>query len=367
MLKFIEKCRQSMSLCYQSSNDIDHVLGYVVFKTLFFFYFYFKQYFPSTVDKVAKELVAAGRLTDFKKAKDDIFKWYTFYHYAPWEYAAYHFETKSKEERLKFYSDINRMKFGSIVNNITDWNKLDNKLKAYELYKDAFRRDVLSIKDESDFPAFEKFCENKPAFFAKPLSGSLGRNSDLIKLDPEKDLRVIFDDLLKIGPYILEDPIRQCPELASLNPDSVNTVRIATLLSKDCKNVDILFSYVRCGRKGITVDNSGAGGYLASIDPETGTVITDGCAKDGTFEQIHPDTGVTFKGFTVPRYEEAKALVADLAKRLPSIRYVGWDLSVTEDAVVLVEANSFAQMSGCQFSTGIGKAEYFENFLRAKK
>ena len=366
MLEFIEKCRQSFSRCYQSAGEVDHIIGYIVFEVLFFFYYYVKHYFPSTAATVARELVSAGRVEDFEKTQKDIWEWCTFYRYAPWEYSAYRFETKSKEERLKFYSDIERMKFGSIVNNITDWDKLNNKLKTYDLYKDAFRRDMICIRGEWDFSAFEKFCEGKNSFFAKPLVGSLGRNSGLIEIEG-KDLHTIFDDLLKIGSYVLEDPIKQCPEMASLNPDSVNTVRIATLLSRDGKDVDILFSYVRCGRKGISVDNSGAGGYLASVDPETGTVFTDGCAKDGTFVKTHPDTGVAFKGFAVPRYEEAKQLVTELAKRLPSVRYVGWDLSVTSEAVVLVEANSFAQMSGCQFSTGIGKADYFESFLRPKK
>lgn len=364
MLDFIESCRHSIGICYQSANKFDAVLGDVIFRFLCFCYFYVRHYFPSAAAKVAQELVDSGRSNNFEETKKDILKWYTFYRYEPWEYAAYRFDEKSKEERLSFYSDLDRLRFGSVVNNIIDCKKLDDKFYAYAIYKDAFKRDMIVIKTQSDFPAFEKFCEDKPSFFAKPQGGSYGENSGLIKIEG-KDLKTIFDDLLKIGPYVLEDPIEQCPEMASFNPDSVNTVRLATLLTGD--KVDILFSYVRCGRKGITVDNSGSGGYLAAVDPNTGTVITDGCAKDGTFEAIHPDTNVTFKGFTVPRYKEAIELVTNLAKRLPSVRYIGWDLAVTNEAVVLVEANSFAMMSGSQFSTGIGKSEYFESFLHPKK
>lgn len=361
MLKLIENCRHAIGLCYQSKSGFDSFLGQIVFHVLCFCYFYVRHYTPSAAEVVAKELVAAGRAKNLKDAKKDILKWYTCYRYEPWEYAAYRFDEKSKEERLTFYSDLDRLRFGSVVNNIIDCKKLDDKFTAYQIYKDAFRRDMILIKNQEDFPAFEKFCQGKTAFFAKPQGGSYGENSGLIRIDTGESLKDIFNRLLKISSYVLEDPIQQCPEMASFNPDSVNTVRLATLLTGD--KVDILFSYVRCGRKGITVDNSGSGGYLAAVDSKTGQVITDGCAKDGTFVSIHPDTNVTFKGFTVPRYEEAKALVADLAKRLPSVRYIGWDLAVTNEAVVLVEANSFAMMSGSQFSTNEGKAKYFESFL----
>lgn len=363
-IKFIESCRYQIGLWYQSKNGFYSFLGKCIFHMLCFFYFYVRHYTPSLAENVAKSLVASGRVNDFEATKKDILKWCTFYRYEPWEYAAYHFENKTKAERLTFYSDLDRLRFGSVVNNIVDCRKLNNKLQAYNIYKDAFKRELICIRREADFPAFQKYCESKDAFFAKPLAGSYGENSGLIKIDEQTDLKKTFDDLIKIGPYVLEDPIKQCPEMASLNPDSVNTLRLTTLLTGD--KIDILFSHIRCGRKGITVDNSGAGGFLASVDPETGMVFTDGYAKGGSFVEIHPDTGITFKGFQVPRFEEAKSLVADLAKRLPSVRYVGWDLAITDGGVVVVEANSFAMMSGCQFSTHTGKKDYFENFINRK-
>lgn len=364
-IQFIENCRYNIGLCYQSKNEFDSFIGKVIFHILCFCYFYVRHYTPSSAEKVAKALVASGRTNNFEATKTDILKWYTFYRYEPWEYAAYRFECKSKEERLTFYSDLDRLRFGSVVNNIVDCRKLDDKFETYAIYKDAFRREMILIKGESDFPAFKEFCENRSSFFVKPQVGSYGINSGLVKLEQKTDLKSLLNDLLKIGPFVLEEAIQQCSEMASFNPDSVNTVRLTTLLTGD--RVDILFSYVRCGRKGTTVDNSGSGGFLALVDHNTGIIVTDGCSKHGVIVQSHPDSGAVFKGFKVPRYDEAISLVTDLAKRLPSVRYIGWDLAITNEAVVLVEANSFPMMSGCQFSTGIGKADYFESFLRPKK
>lgn len=362
MIKFIESCRETVSRCYQSQSDFDRVIGKVIFHVLCFCYFFVKNYAPSKANEVAERLLELGRVKDLEQAKKDILNWYTCYRYEPWEYAAYSFEEKTKEERLKFYSDNDRIRFGSIVNNIIDCKILDNKAKTYELYKDAFKRDVILINGEQDFPKFEAFCQGRTIFFGKPITGSYGVKA--IKLTPETDLKELFAELLKTKLRLFEEPIQQCQEMSSLNPESVNTVRLATLLTGD--KIDILFSYVRCGRKGFSVDNSGVGGFLASVDPETGIVFTDGVSKDGNAFPTHPDSGVTFKGFKVPRYEEAKELVANLAKRLPTVRYVGWDLAVTDQGVVVVEANSFAMMSGCQFSTNTGKKEYFESFLQNK-
>lgn len=362
MIEFIENCRQAVSRCYQSSSDFDRVIGKIIFHVLCFCYFFVKNYAPSKAKEVAERLHELGRVNKINDAQNDILAWYTFYRYEPWEYAAYRFEEKTKEERLSFYSDNDRIRFGSIVNNIIDCKILDNKAKTYELYKDAFKREVILIDGEQDFPKFEAFCQGRTIFFGKPITGSYGVKA--IKLTPETDIKELFAELLKTKLRLFEEPIKQCQEMSSLNPESVNTVRLATLLTGD--KIDILFSYVRCGRKGFSVDNSGVGGFLASVDPETGIVFTDGVSKDGNAFPTHPDSGVAFKGFKVPRYEEAKALVAGLAKRLPSVRYVGWDLAVTDQGVVVVEANSFAMMSGCQFSTNTGKKEYFESFLQNK-
>ena len=362
MIEFIESCRRAVSRCYQSSSDFDRVIGKVIFHVLCFCYFFVKNYAPSKAKEVAERLHELGRVNKIDEAKNDILTWYTFYRYEPWEYAAYRFEEKTKEERLSFYSDNDRIRFGSIVNNIIDCKILDNKAKTYELYKDAFKREVILIDGEQDFSKFEAFCQGKTIFFGKPITGSYGVKA--IKLTPETDIKELFTQLLQTKLRVFEEPIQQCQEMSSLNPESVNTVRLATLLTGD--KIDILFSYVRCGRKGFSVDNSGVGGFLASVDPDTGIVFTDGVAKDGTIVPIHPDSQIPFKGFKVPKYEEAKSLVAELAKRLPSVRYVGWDLAVTDQGVVVVEANSFAMMSGCQFSTNTGKKEYFESFLQNK-
>ena len=97
-IQFIESCRYHIGLCYQSKNDFDSVLGKCIFHILCFCYFYVRHYTPSLAESVAKSLVASGRVNDFEATKKDILKWCTFYRYEPWEYAAYHFENKSRKK-----------------------------------------------------------------------------------------------------------------------------------------------------------------------------------------------------------------------------------------------------------------------------
>ena len=48
-------------------------------------------------------------------------------------------------------------------------------------------------------------------------------------------------------------------------------------------------------------------------------------------------------GAQLPDWQQAVALVKALADRIPSMKYIGWDLAHTEDGWVVVEANGSGQ------------------------
>ena len=59
-----------------------------------------------------------------------------------------------------------------------------------------------------------------------------------------------------------------------------------------------------------------------------------------------------FENFQIPRYEEVKSLAIKATDKLPGLRYVGWDIAITEDKVILVEGNG---MPGIQISEGLSE------------
>ena len=44
-------------------------------------------------------------------------------------------------------------------------------------------------------------------------------------------------------------------------------------------------------------------------------------------------------GFQIPRWDEAKDFVRKAAQVVPSIRIIGWDVALSQDGWVLIEAN----------------------------
>ena len=83
----------------------------------------------------------------------------------------------------------------------------------------------------------------------------------------------MYTHLQFIHAGIIEEVIRQHPEISAIYPHSVNTYRIVTVLRDGTAHV--AYSFIRIGNGGQFVDNINAGGMAAPIDPETGVCISN--------------------------------------------------------------------------------------------
>ena len=105
-------------------------------------------------------------------------------------------------------------------------------------------------------------------------------------------------------------------------------------------------------------------GNMPRIDPETGLIFTDGADKKGHTFACHPDSGVRFKGFQIPHWEEVLSMVKQAAMMVPGNHYCGWDLAYTADrGWCMVEANCTAQMGGMQLVTKTGRKAELEALI----
>lgn len=82
------------------------------------------------------------------------------------------------------------------------------------------------------------------------------------------------------------------------------------------------------------------GGLAAGVDLKTGELITDAVDEEGNVFSRHPGTGETIKGFKIPFFAEALALVADAYEKKKFEGYLGWDIAVTEEGPAVVEVNT---------------------------
>ena len=138
-------------------------------------------------------------------------------------------------------------------------------------------------------------------------------------------------------PLLLEELIRQHPEMRALNPDSVNTIRVTTAHYKG--RTALIGGALRCGGAGAIVDNFSSGGVAYPLDMETGVVTAPGRDHDGLAYDHHPTTGATVPGFHVPFWDEIVQSVRTAAEMVPRVGYIGWDIAVTDNGPEFVEGN----------------------------
>lgn len=254
------------------------------------------------------------------------------------DYFNYEFYNKTWKERSKYAVVHTQDHFYQLVN--------DPKYKKAFTVKPNFLREFAeyagrdwvypSADDEANWAAYNAFLDRHDIFMAKPIDGLGGGGIYKTCLAEIGDRRAFFEKLIRER-YYLEEVIRQCPELASLNPSSVNTIRVMT------HNIDdhptIFFCSVRVGNGNTVVDNFHSGGMSAVVDPETGIVTGPALDKSMRRFDVHPTTGVVFKGFQIPCWEEAKQMVYTACRKHPEMTVIGWDVSITDHGPILIEGN----------------------------
>ena len=192
---------------------------------------------------------------------------------------------------------------------------------------------------------FVEFTGKHPVFFAKRLEsfGGLGVKKFSIQ---GRDTRELYDDLVSGGYILVEEAIVQHADMASLCSSSVNTIRMVTVL-KDGET-HFMYSLVRMGSGDSDVDNISSGGMYCPIDAEGRLSAPAFCDKTGLYYDKHPLSGTVFAGFEIPMYDSAVSIVKEAAHRVPEVRYVGWDVAITEKGPIFVEGNTFPGYDMCQ-------------------
>jgi hypothetical protein len=64
-------------------------------------------------------------------------------------------------------------------------------------------------------------------------------------------------------------------------------------------------------------------------------------SKDGEMHEFHPTSNAKIEGLLIPNYDKCIETVREAAKLVPELRYLGWDVYITEDGCGLIEANVF--------------------------
>lgn len=185
----------------------------------------------------------------------------------------------------------------------------------------------------------EQIINSSEEFFIKRATGSWGGLGVFYFNPKEHDLDKLENLVKDIkGDLVIQFGIKQSSILSAINKDSVNTIRLLSMLKKD-GSVKIYSGVLRMGIKGAKVDNATSGGISVGIE-DNGRLKSVAFSNRGEKYEEHPTSHVKFDDFIIPNYENMKNLVIKLAPHLPHFRLISWDLAVDEyDEPILIEAN----------------------------
>lgn len=269
------------------------------------------------------------------------------------DYDVIGFYKLSKKQRKTMLTRGINNKFVKELNEKEYWHIFNNKNEFNEKFNKFLKRDyIYPISDKKEKTL--EWIKNHKIFFAKPNDGQCGKNIEKINTEEwNNDFEKLYNHIKENKLELLEEAVIQCDEMNKLNPSSVNTVRMVSVMNKKGE-VTILATFSRIGN-GKVVDNFNSGGMTAKIDVENGKIIEDAINKEGTIFENHPITGTKIKGFQIPYWKEAKEMVVEAAKLSDHVRYVGWDVGMSVKGPVLIEGNQFPGHDIYQVAEKIGK------------
>lgn len=290
---------------------------------------------------------------------------------SPKEFIYYHWDELNASDRKKYVLLKEYKDFIKKVNSIEAHDLLCDKYLSYLRFKEYYQRDcflqqpdtsnihgvamgedatgVCSVcggvlVDDGDVHGrqiadFQSFVSRNNKVIIKPLGSRGGKGIKIYSTDNIPSMNQLMIDYPK--GFIAETLIVQSEEMGRFHPESVNTLRINTIRYDD--SVEVMWPCLRFGVGKSIVDNTHAGGVFSAIDVESGIIIATVDEMGNTYEN-HPNSGLPFSGFKVPRWDKACRLAKELATRLPENRFTGWDLALTDNGWVVVEGNYCPQI-----------------------
>lgn len=253
-----------------------------------------------------------------------------------YDYQEFEFYNLNKEQRETY---LTRGKNNEIIKKFNDKSKFyifDNKEEMYKIYNKFLKRQWM-VLNENNYNDFLDFFKQNKIIIVKPIDGEGGKGIEKYEYINDEESKIVYSSLLFKKQLLVEQCIKQHPDMNKLYNKSVNTLRMFTFY-KDGQAY-FLQAILKVGNGGV-VDNFSSGGMYTYVDDE-GTVYAEAIDQMDNKYYKHPISNETIVGFKVPMFKEAVSMVKEAAKVVPEMGYIGWDVAISEDGPVLVEGNCY--------------------------
>lgn len=251
---------------------------------------------------------------------------------SPESYMNLEFYNKKRWSKNKFLTDGRHRHIDGYFNEKSGIETLLNKNKFLLEYKEFIKRDYILVNKDTSKELLNVFISKHEKCIIKPLTSCCGQG--VSKINSSEII-----NYMNGGNLLAEEVIENCSYLKALNPSSLNTIRIVTCKDKN-NNIHIMAIVLRVGVAGQSIDNYCGGGVAYHVNIEEGIVDCPGQDVKGKVYIRHPSTNTMMIGFKIPRFKELIDYIMVVANHKNNVRYVGWDVAMTENGFELIEGNN---------------------------
>lgn len=250
------------------------------------------------------------------------------------DYVDYDFAILSRAERATFMTHSISNHIAMTHDDPAFRGTFHDKL-AFNRAFDAFLgREWIDVA-ESDVDGVREFVLRHGTVMGKvPVSDS-GHGVARYRASEIDDWSAFRTLLLQRGQTLLEEFLTQHPTLAAICPGTINTTRVTTYF--DGTTTHILSVAQKFGR-GEASDQQTFGGFYTMLDDD-GRARGRGYDSHGHVHERHPDSGVSIPDFQLPMADRLRDYIDAVARVVPTVRYVGWDIVIGSDGPILIEGN----------------------------
>lgn len=251
------------------------------------------------------------------------------------DYFLFNFENLNNKQRSTYITRGVSNNYIKELNNREYYSCFSDKVKFNNLFKKYLGREFIDLSTSS-LDEFKTFLSNKDKIIVKPISESGGHGISIINITNDLDIDKLYNELKETKRTLVEEVIKQHSEMSKLSSSSVNTLRLVTITKNNKTN--IMVRVIRMGDGHHDVDNFHSGG-MYTVFNEDGIITKPAIDREGNIYEYHPLTNTKLVGFKIPYYKEAIEMVKEASKVIPQIRYIGFDIAITDKGPVIIEGN----------------------------
>lgn len=246
---------------------------------------------------------------------------------------------------------------------------LMNKYIFSKVFSDFYGRTCLQCRDV-DMEGLRRLAGETGKVVIKPNCKGQGKGVKVLPAGDQEELRAALEAIRALDGGIVEEFICQHPSIARLNPGAVSIIRFYSLSSPAGSYI---FAPVLTVATEKDISNGCQDALTAMIDIRDGRVISQAVDQNQIVDyERHPVTGQPFRGLQIPFWQESLELMKRALPLAEKISNIGWDLAVTEEGPLIVEANTIPGFNTAQYrgfgwiTEGYGYQPLFDEGMKSR-